>query len=126
MSSAPTISELAAIIADNTAIVNGYLNANNLPTPSFEVDGPAVIPIPSHEASILAAQENVIASTQELHNLMKGPTEMLMGIGVSLNHLIYGVHSKLGALGHQFERCVGPARRLSLQYLLRISFGWGD
>ncbi len=78
------ITELASTIAENTAIVDQYLAAKNLPTPSFDVDGPAVIPIPPHETHVLAAQDNVIACTQELHNLMKGPTEMLMGIGVSL------------------------------------------
>jgi len=77
------ISELAAIIAENTAIVDEYLASNGLPTPSFEVDGPEVVPIPPQELNVLAAQDKAIGSTLELHELMKGPTEMLMGIGVS-------------------------------------------
>ncbi len=77
------ITELAATIAENTAIVDQYLTANSLPTPTFDVDGPPAVPIPHHETHVLAAQDAVIACTQELHNLMKGPTEMLMGIGVS-------------------------------------------
>lgn len=71
------------MIAENTAIVDTYLNSQNLPTPSFSVDGPLTIPIPAHETAIICAQDIVVSSTQELHNLMKGPTEMLMGIGVS-------------------------------------------
>lgn len=79
------IAELSALIAKNTSIVDAYLNSHYLPTPSFNVDGPLTIPIPAHEKDIIYAQDTVIASTQELHNLMKGPTEMLMGIGVSGN-----------------------------------------
>ena len=80
------IAELSRLIAENTSIVDEYLTAHALPTPSFDADGPLTVPIPAHEKAIIAAQDVVIASTQELHNLMKGPTEMLMGIGVSVTH----------------------------------------
>lgn len=76
------ISELAAIIAEQTAIVDAYLKSQSLPTLSFDRDGPAKVPILDHETEVLAAQDKVIGSTQELHDLMKGPTEMLMGISV--------------------------------------------
>ena len=79
------ISELAAIIADQTAIVDDYLKCQNLPTLSFDVNGPAKVPIPNHEIDIIAAQAKVIASTQELHDLMKGPTELLLGASVTLH-----------------------------------------
>ena len=77
------IAELSAIIAENTAIVDDYLQSHSLPSPSFDVDGPRVSQIPLSEIEIIAAQDKVIASTQELHNLMKGPTETLLGIAVS-------------------------------------------
>ena len=77
------IAELSRLIAENTSIVDEYLTAHALPIPSFDADGPLTVPIPAHEKAIIAAQDVVIASTQELHNLMKGPTEMLMGIGLS-------------------------------------------
>ena len=76
------ISDLAATIAENTAVVDAYLTSHQLPTLSFDPDGPATVPIPAHEAGVIAAQDSVIASTQELHNLMKGPTELLMGLSV--------------------------------------------
>ena len=80
--SSSRISELSSIIAKETAIVDGFFSSTNLPALSFEQDGPVKVPIPAHETDVLAAQEKVIASTQELHDLMKGPTEMLMGISV--------------------------------------------
>ena len=79
------IAELATLISENTSIVDAYLKSHSLPTPSFNADGPLTIPIPAHERDVIQAQDMVIASTQELHNLMKGPTEMLLGIGVSDN-----------------------------------------
>ena len=80
---ASRISYLADVIAKQTAIVDAYLTAHGLPALSFEPDGPAKPLIPAHETEIVAAQDKVIASTQELHDLMKGPTEMLMGISVN-------------------------------------------
>lgn len=86
------IAELATVITEKTSIVDAYLKRNNLPTPSFDVDGPLTIAIPAYETDIIDAQDIVIASTQELHNLMKGPTEMLMGIGVSNEHALTVLH----------------------------------
>lgn len=77
------ITELATIIADKTAVVDEYMKSRQLPSLSFEPDGPANIPIPPEEIEVIAAQNAVISSTQELHDLMKGPTEMLMGLCVS-------------------------------------------
>ena len=88
MSSTSYIVELATIITDNTRIVDEYLKSKKLPTLSFDVDTPATIPIPPHEVDVLAAQDKVISTTQELHNLIKGPTEMLMGIAVRLQTCI--------------------------------------
>ena len=77
------IVELASLISKNTSIVDAYLKSNQLPSPTFETDGPLKMPIPPHEKEIAKAQDIVIASTQELHNLMKGPDNLLMDIGVS-------------------------------------------
>ena len=82
------IAELATLINENTSIVDAYLKSHHLPTPSFNADGPLTIPIPTHEKDVIHAQDMVIASTQELHNLMKGPAEMLMGIGVSSHGIL--------------------------------------
>ena len=82
MASQTRIAELAEIISTNTAIVDGYIREHGVPSPSFEPDEPSSIAIPLSK-EVTDAQAEVISSTQELHNLMKGPTEMLMGIGVS-------------------------------------------
>ena len=83
MTKSTRISELAATIAKHTAIVDDYLKSHDLPTLSFDVNGPPKIPIPDHETDIIAAQAKVVASTQELHDLMKGPTEVLLGASVT-------------------------------------------
>lgn len=88
MAPASLIAELSKRISDNTAIVDDYLNANNLPQPSFAADGPPALQIPPSETRVLAAQDAVVADSQRLHNLMKGPTEMLMGIAVRQSPLI--------------------------------------
>jgi hypothetical protein len=80
-----SITDLARAIAINTQIVHVYFVANNMPLPSFDVNGPLAISIPPHEKEVAAAHAQVIADTQALHNLMKGPTEMVMGIVVSSN-----------------------------------------
>lgn len=77
------IAELAAIISDKTDIVDEYFKSHQLPPLSFAPDAPAKVQIPPHETDVIAAQDAVIASTQELHDLMKGPTEMLLGLSVS-------------------------------------------
>lgn len=85
MTKSTRISELAAIISEQTARVDDYLKSQNLPTLSFDVDAPAKVPIPTHETDIVAAQAKVIACTQELHDLMKGPTELLLGASVTMH-----------------------------------------
>ena len=87
--SASRISELAKVIAEKTAIVDDYLTTNGLPALSFDSQGPKKPPIPAHEIEIIAAQDEVIASTQELHDLMKGPDEMLMGLSVSAHQFAW-------------------------------------
>ncbi|KAG9235754.1 O-methyltransferase-domain-containing protein [Amylocarpus encephaloides] len=78
MASTTKISELAEVISSNTAIVDRYFISNNLPTPSFEVDGPSTIIFPPHEKDVAAAYSQVLSATLELHTLMKGPTDMLL------------------------------------------------
>lgn len=77
MSPKGSIAELAAIIADNTKIVDDYLKSNGLSAPSFDVDGPIVLSIPAAETEVIKARQTVIASTEELNKLMKGPVDTL-------------------------------------------------
>lgn len=108
------IAELATLISENTSIVDTYLKSHSLPTPSFNADGPLTVPIPAQEKDIIQAQDIVIASTQELHNLMKGPTEMLMGIGVS----VYDILTKPN-VSNGLVKAINPNDVLSLGAVYR-------
>lgn len=77
------ISELANSIAADTSVVDAYFDSHGLPTPSLDVDGPATLQILPSEVEILAAKDRVIANTLELHHLMRGPVESVVGTSVS-------------------------------------------
>lgn len=69
------IVELATRISENTAIVDAYLRENQLPSPSFDEDGPVDFAIQSEE--VKKAQEDAIALSFELHQLLLGPSHFL-------------------------------------------------
>ncbi|KAL9564973.1 hypothetical protein ACKAV7_010887 [Fusarium commune] len=77
MSSPSRIAELADIIASKTKVVDDYLQSHSLSTPSFNINGPLTLPIPDSAMDITKAQYEVIACTEELNELMKGPSEVL-------------------------------------------------
>ncbi|KAK0609535.1 S-adenosyl-L-methionine-dependent methyltransferase [Bombardia bombarda] len=72
------ITELASRIAANTTRLNNYLVAHNLPTPSFDVDGPKDTLVPKEETMVEAARVAIIDDTQQLRRLVLGPREYLM------------------------------------------------
>ncbi|PQE06070.1 s-adenosyl-l-methionine-dependent methyltransferase protein [Rutstroemia sp. NJR-2017a BBW] len=76
MSSSPNrIVELSALIHENTIKVDEFITANGLPTPSFDISQPPVLPLPPHIDSLRKA---VIAASDELKTLMLGPIPALM------------------------------------------------
>lgn len=77
------ITELATIIAENTNKIDKYLAEQNLPSPSFNVDGPSKSMIPPEAKDIETARVAVIEATQKLRNLMLGPSDYLMSFQVS-------------------------------------------
>jgi hypothetical protein len=77
-----TISELASIIATNTAKVNDYLSSKNLPSPSFDVNAPSTSLIPPEAEDIESARAAVIDATTKLHRLMLGPRDYLQSFTV--------------------------------------------
>ncbi|KAF2027953.1 S-adenosyl-L-methionine-dependent methyltransferase [Setomelanomma holmii] len=92
MASPTRIVELAQAIAADTALVDAYFQANNIPTPSFDIDGPARVAIPPHEKNVAAAHVRVLGATKELHNLILGPMNMLMGMNVTDQLSLHGVY----------------------------------
>lgn len=65
------ITQLAALIEENTAKVNDYLQDKGLPSPSFDEDGPVDFGIESED--IRNARVTALESSLELHDLLLGP-----------------------------------------------------
>lgn len=78
----PRIVELSAIIAEKTKVVDAYFAKNGIPTPSFDIDGPPRVQIPPNEKEASAAHIAVLDATEELHQLLTGPSAMLMSMSV--------------------------------------------
>lgn len=76
------ITRLAATISECTAIVNDYFLFNDLPMPSFDISGSPHIVVPRHEKKVAFAYAEILRASMELHQLMLGPTAMLMGTSV--------------------------------------------
>ncbi|USP77674.1 hypothetical protein yc1106_04948 [Curvularia clavata] len=68
------IAELAATIAHHTARVDKFLDEHNLPQPSFDVDGPVELGLPS---DVEESRVAVLRATQELNDLLQGPRELI-------------------------------------------------
>lgn len=78
------ILELSSRIATNTTKLNDYLVSNNLPAPSFDLNGPTDSLIPKENTDLEAARVAIIDDTLELRQLMLGPREYLMSYTVKL------------------------------------------
>lgn len=77
--SQPSITELAARIASNTAKVNQYYVDRGLPLPSFDTNGPTKSVRPE-DFEIEMARQAIIFDSNELRILMQGPSEYLTGL----------------------------------------------
>lgn len=62
---------LAQQILRDAETLDKYIQANNLPKPSFDIDGPVRIPYASVEA--VNAQNSLLATTHKLFHLTQGP-----------------------------------------------------
>lgn len=76
------MSSLVSTLKEKTEEIESYLKTQNIPAPSFEIDAPTTFPLPSQK--IIAARAAILSATQALHNLVLGPTGVLMGIDVRL------------------------------------------
>ncbi|KAI0867360.1 S-adenosyl-L-methionine-dependent methyltransferase [Hypoxylon argillaceum] len=72
------ILDLSARIAANSAKLNAYLHAHQLPNPSFSVDAPCDSLVPKSEKDVEAARVAIIEDTLELRSLALGPREYVM------------------------------------------------
>ena len=78
------IVELATRIAASTLKLDEYIKEHNLPTPSFDINGPKDTLFPKEEVDVETARVAIIDDTQELRRLVLGPREYLMSYTVSL------------------------------------------
>jgi hypothetical protein len=85
MTSPNNIVTLATTISETTTTINAYFTSHGLPIPSFDVSGPSRISIPPEEKEVAKAYAELLCATMELHNLMLGPTAMLMGTSVCIS-----------------------------------------
>lgn len=77
------IVDLSSRIATNTKKLHDYLEANGLPTPSFNADGPLGSQVPDDEPEIEVARIAIVNDTRELRSLVLGPRDFLMSHRVS-------------------------------------------
>lgn len=68
------ISELASIIAANTAEIDLYTASEALPSPSFDADSPPKL---LFHPRVAAFRQAILEATDELHALMLGPVGIL-------------------------------------------------
>ncbi len=68
---------LATHIAEKTKIITDYLTAKGLEAASFDAGGLAEFPIPSEDEAPFKARLELVALTQELHDIALTPKEGL-------------------------------------------------
>ncbi|TVY21688.1 O-methyltransferase aurJ [Lachnellula arida] len=77
------ITELAANIKEETIKLEGYLEAEGLPSPSFAPDFPAKLELSDSAA---ASMQQIIEAADELHSLLLGPLRYIL-------HQLDGTHN---------------------------------
>lgn len=71
------IIRLAQLISSKTSVIDDYLQRNNLPQPTFDIDGP-LDPIKDATDEIQNAKINVIEAAIELRQLLEGPMKCIL------------------------------------------------
>jgi hypothetical protein len=64
------IVELASIIQTRTQLIDDFLKAHDLPTPSFSVDASPDLPLPE---SLIKSRDEILEASEEIKALMEGP-----------------------------------------------------
>lgn len=74
------LGRLSRSIEDNTRILTDRLRSQGIEAPSFDLDGLADFPLKDADTEALRARDEVVALTQELHDLVLGPREGLKNL----------------------------------------------
>jgi len=87
---------LATQIAEKTKIIRDYLTSKGLEAASFDASGLAEFPIPSEDESPFKARLELVALTQELHDIALTPKEGLRYLAwdVSSNPIFSGTKAQ--------------------------------
>lgn len=78
------LTDLTQIIQAETIKIEQYFAANGLPGLSFDPNAPLDFPVAASNSEIQQARRAVINATQELHDLMVGPSESMRWLGWSV------------------------------------------
>jgi hypothetical protein len=71
------MAELVALVSTNTSRIDQYLESHGLPSPSFDVDCPRDLGIPTEATEIEDARKAALEASIELQDLLQGPTSLL-------------------------------------------------
>jgi hypothetical protein len=74
------LSILAADVSKNAAILNEYLQANNLPQPSFSEDAPIDFLPSTNDQGVNDARVALASAAKDLHQLAIGPKDGIVWI----------------------------------------------
>lgn len=74
MAQTQSIADLSQAIAHHTSLLTKYFSDNNLPSPSFAANAPVNLNLPP---DLEQSRNIVIAATQDLHDILLGPRELL-------------------------------------------------
>ena len=73
-SSGPSLTKLADEISAAASVIDGYLTKNNIPKPSFDVNGPPVLP---NDPEVQKAKIQMQEALMNMKDLLLGPSDFL-------------------------------------------------
>lgn len=72
-----SLTALASTISTETEKLAKYIKENDLPDPSFAVDGPASFPVPVENTELQSSRMALMRAAEDLSTLALGPVESL-------------------------------------------------
>lgn len=72
--SSPSLTELASKISAAVSVIDGYLTKNNIPKPSFDVNGPPALP---NDPEVQIAKMQAHEALMDMNDLLLGPNDLL-------------------------------------------------
>ena len=73
----PSLTELASKISAAASVIDGYCTKNNLPQPSFDVNGPAALP---NDPEVQVAKMQMQDALTSMTDLLLGPNALMSAL----------------------------------------------